>query len=130
MPHRDCDSMLATAHMTRGGVSSSPDASGCPGCVGAPGRAPAEMCGGAAWPASVLLVLVGGSLAHWHRTTNCNAKGEKGVTARNYIQGKTILQKSVQCFSGPPACRLRLGLTRPGSDTVARWPDASRRPVP
>ena len=78
------------------------------GCVGAPGRALAEMC-------------KGGSACGSHRTAKCNAKGWERVTARNNISNCTG-----KCTMGSLA---RAGSeARPGSER--RRPATGRRPVP
>ena len=79
------------------------------------------MCGGAAWPAGVLLVLVGGSPAHWHRTINCNAKGEKGVAARNYISRQNNFTEKCTMFFRPAGLQRSGSALRRGAREVIPW---------
>ena len=95
------------------------------GCVGAaPGRAPANMCGRAAWPAGVLGN--GGRAGGSHRIAKCNTEGQERVTARNNISRQnTLVQKSSQRAPWPgPAQRRGRGVSDGGFPRGgAAWPD-------
>ena len=69
------------------------------GCVmtGAPGRAPAEMCGGAAWSARRWQAKGGSAGGSDRIIAKCTAKGDERVMDRNHTSRKSaMIQKYVQ----------------------------------